>query len=427
MLRKLLFILLISGVPLATIILVTVYHVSPTYQDVHFFRTFPPLLSSFASLSALYALCLLVLFYLVNANNKSLKDKLQQSENANQETIRQNKELQRQIDVLSAIREASLVLTQDVDFQTIIKKVLNIAYQLSCPICSSYADEITLFVKDEVSGKLMPLAQRKSDKIIFEEELEPKSVDWRNVKETLEYSRVFFASDGEIHDFTLPLIADRETVGVLKVKTSIIAAEGEGGRDHIEQRIKELQDYLTAFSSILSLSIKTPLLYSKSITDGLTGLYTKRHLLNELPLYFEIAARHIEPFSMLMFDVDHFKRINDTHGHLTGDTALKEVANLLQQTTRKTSSAYRYGGEEFAVILPGSSKEESFAFAERLRKKIENHTFSTANGEKIQVTISCGVSEYEKSMRDFKDIIIKADSALYQAKENGRNQSVMAE
>ena len=424
MLRKLIYILLISAVPLTTIILVTVYHASPAYQDVHFFRTFPPLLSSFASLSALYALCLLVLFYLVNANNKSLKEKLQLSENANQEAIQQNKELQRQIDVLSAIREASLVLTQDVDFQTIIKKVLNIVYQLSCPICSSHADEITLFVKDEVSEKLLPLAQRKSDKIIFEEELDPKSIDWRNVKETMEYSRVFFASDGEIHDFTLPLIADREAVGVLKVKTTILPSE-DGGRK-IEERIKELQEHLTAFSSILSLSIKTPLLYSKSITDGLTQLYTKRHLLNELPLYFEIAARHIEPFSMLMFDVDHFKKINDTYGHLTGDTVLKEVANLLQQTTKKTSSAYRYGGEEIAVILPGSSKEEAFAFAERLRKKIEAHTFSTSNGEKINVTISCGVSEYEKSMRDFKDIIIKADNALYQAKENGRNQSVMA-
>ncbi|MFA5795098.1 MAG: GGDEF domain-containing protein [Candidatus Brocadiia bacterium] len=425
MIRKLFYILFISAVPLATIIIVAAYHSSSSYQDASFFRIFPPLLSSFASLTSLYTLCLIALFYYINSSNKILKEKIQTLENGNNDIICQNKELRRQIDILSAIREASLVLTQDVDFQTIIKKVLNIAYQLTCPISSSIADEITLFLKDEISGKLRPHAQRKANKVIFEEELDIKTIDWRNVNETLEYSRMFFASDGEMHDFTLPLIADRETVGVLKVKTDIIAQDKNNSR--IEEKIKELQDYLTAFSSILALSVKTPLLYSKAITDGLTQLYTKRHLLNELPIYFEIASRHIEPFSMVMFDVDYFKKINDTYGHLTGDMVLKEIANILHQTIRKSSPAYRYGGEEIAIILPGTTKVEAFDFAERLRKKIEGHKFTSNNADQINVTISCGVAEYEKSMEDFKDIIIKADNALYSAKENGRNQSIMTE
>ncbi|MFH1228456.1 MAG: GGDEF domain-containing protein [Planctomycetota bacterium] len=425
MIRKLFYMLFLSVVPLTTIILVALYHTSSSYQDASFFRIFPPLLTAFASLTSLYALCLIALFYYVNSSNKTLKEKLQMLENGNNDIIYQNKELRRQIDILSAIREASLVLTQDVDFQTIIKKVLTIAYQLTSPICSSNADEITLFLKDEVSGKLQPHAQRKEDKVIFEEELDLKLIDWRNVNEAMEYNRIFFASDGEIYDFTLPLIADRETAGVLKVKTAILTQEKNSAK--IEERIKELQEYLAAFSSILALSVKTPLLYSKAITDGLTKLYTKRHLLNELPIYFEIASRHIEPFSMVMLDVDNFKKINDTYGHVTGDKILKEVADILQQAVRKSYPAYRYGGEEIAIILPGTSKDESFSFAEKLRKRIEDRTFISDNGERINVTISCGVSEYNKSMKDFKDIVIQADNALYRAKENGRNQSIMAE
>ena len=126
-----------------------------------------------------------------------------------------------------------------------------------------------------------------------------------------------------------------------------------------------------------------------------------------------------------MFDIAHFKKVNDTYGHLTGDVVLKGVSETLKATLRATSTAYRYGGEEIAIILPLSSKEDARVFAERLRKKIESQNFVSDTGQKLKVTISLGVAEYKAEMADFKELISQADTALYRAKQGGRNQTIV--
>jgi diguanylate cyclase (GGDEF)-like protein len=449
MLKQVLLLALIISIPLVTLVLAAAYHFSPAYLNNSFFGGFPALLTAFSSLCAVYCVCLMVLAFFLNDRNKALYAKNDAMAKNHTDVITQNKILSARVDLLSATREISLIITHEVDFQKILGKSLEIIAQMinssfisiehseSKGKVSDDKEEITIFLKDEISGRLVPQAQRRGSSTIFEDGLSVQSTDWRNVNESLEHSRLFFSADGEILDFTIPLMADRDTVGVLKAKVPA------GANTSQENYIKHLQDNLMELARVLALAVKTPMLYNRAITDGLTGLYTKRHLFTELPVYMEISRRHDTKLSFVMFDIDHFKKVNDTYGHLTGDVVLKGVSETLKQTLRATSTAYRYGGEEIAIILPLTNKENAGVFAERLRKKIESQSFiAVASGEtpqgpggirpegresnkKIKVTISLGVAEYNDAMTDFKELISQADTALYRAKQSGRNQTVI--
>jgi diguanylate cyclase len=154
-----------------------------------------------------------------------------------------------------------------------------------------------------------------------------------------------------------------------------------------------------------------------SRNDGLTGVYNRRYWEQRLLEEFDRCQRSSENACVMMVDLDHFKKINDTYGHLAGDDVLKEIGKLLNQL-RTSDISGRYGGEEFAVLLPNSSLEESSQVAERLRQKIENSQF----GEVVGCTISIGIASLQKSDVDAYKWLDNADKALYKAKENGRNQ-----
>jgi two-component system cell cycle response regulator len=162
-------------------------------------------------------------------------------------------------------------------------------------------------------------------------------------------------------------------------------------------------------------------IYRMTIIDGLTQVHVKRYLLESLDKELMRARRHQRDLSFLMLDIDHFKKINDVHGHLAGDYVLKEVARLIQQRIRRDEVLARYGGEEFAVILPETTLEGACALAEGLREKIEQSRF-VFQGETIRVTISIGAAMLIEDHRTSLDLIKKADEKLYEAKRAGRNR-----
>jgi diguanylate cyclase len=151
--------------------------------------------------------------------------------------------------------------------------------------------------------------------------------------------------------------------------------------------------------------------------DGLTGVFSRRYWEQRLLEEFSRCQRSGDNACVMMLDLDHFKKINDTYGHLAGDDVLKEVGKLLNQL-RTSDISGRYGGEEFAVLLPNSNLEESLQVAERLRQEIENTQF----GDVVGCTISIGIAPLKKSYVDAYKWLGKADKALYQAKESGRNR-----
>lgn len=152
-------------------------------------------------------------------------------------------------------------------------------------------------------------------------------------------------------------------------------------------------------------------------TDSLTGLYNKRKLKSDLEEQINLYNRHNDEFSLIMMDIDHFKTINDTYGHETGDEILAKVGEMFKAYTRAEDKVYRYGGEEFCVIMPKTGKEEAIKAGERLREVLSSYS---ENGLP-KFTMSAGVSNYSAG-ETACDTIKRADNALYEAKNNGRNR-----
>lgn len=161
-------------------------------------------------------------------------------------------------------------------------------------------------------------------------------------------------------------------------------------------------------------------IYRMTIIDGLTCIHNKRYLVEQLERELSRASRHRRPLALVMIDIDYFKDVNDTFGHLAGDHVLKEIAQLAKCRLRPDDVIARYGGEEFAVVLPETKLSGGILIAQELRQMVEDETFSFED-EEIQVTISCGVSEFAADWR-CHDFLSDADQKLYEAKRSGRNR-----
>ena len=161
-----------------------------------------------------------------------------------------------------------------------------------------------------------------------------------------------------------------------------------------------------------------------SITDELTGLSNRRCFDTTFEKEYLRASRYSNKLTLVMFDIDHFKSVNDTYGHQCGDFILKQVANAALQTFRKTDTVFRYGGEEFAVILTETDIEQSIIPLERFRKTIETLGLTYQNQE-IQVTVSIGACQFQDEFMTKEIFLQKTDQALYEAKNSGRNKCIL--
>lgn len=165
-------------------------------------------------------------------------------------------------------------------------------------------------------------------------------------------------------------------------------------------------------------------IYRTIILDGLTGVHTKRYFLEFLDREMARCTRYGRPLSLLMFDVDHFKKVNDECGHLAGDSVLRELAGLVKgRMIRKEELVARWGGEEFVVVLPESARAKALLFAEKMREMIADHPFRF-DGRQMAITVSVGVVEMSGEMTEPDQFIQAADTRLYTAKGTGRNRVV---
>jgi len=187
-------------------------------------------------------------------------------------------------------------------------------------------------------------------------------------------------------------------------------------------RLRQGREELAAINE--TLREKNVELHEISITDSLTRLYNRKHLMETLDKEVSRCQRHNHKFSLLVIDIDHFKTYNDTYGHLAGDEVLSRLASVFKESIRSSDYAARYGGEEFIIMLPEIGPEQGVEAAERIRHKVAEQRFG-GEGESIKVTISVGVASYPESGEDAESVIRKADEALYEAKERGRNQVVL--
>ena len=189
-------------------------------------------------------------------------------------------------------------------------------------------------------------------------------------------------------------------------------------RMRVHLKIKHLQD---------DLKRSNELLLELSNTDHLTGLFNRRFLMEALDKEVQRARRKDGQVALLMLDIDHFKRVNDTHGHLQGDVVLQKVALHIQKELRSYDTAARYGGEEFVALLPDTSLKEAFNVADRIRLSVQGMRFAGSLANE-QVTVSLGVALFPSPCFDDIDGLLRAaDEALYQAKERGRNRVIISD
>lgn len=177
-----------------------------------------------------------------------------------------------------------------------------------------------------------------------------------------------------------------------------------------KERVEKLNDQLKVISRV----------------DGLTGLYNRRYWQERFEREFKLTVRNKKPTSVLILDIDHFKKVNDTHGHQAGDKVIQSLAMLIRKATRETDISGRYGGEEFVVLLPDTTTERATIVAERLRLAVERYIVKHEELE-LRVTISAGIAEFEHHYERPLSWLEAADQALYKAKESGRNKVIVSQ
>ena len=217
---------------------------------------------------------------------------------------------------------------------------------------------------------------------------------------------------------SIPLMIEKEVVGVLNI-------------NDVDQDSFNVGDlgFILNLSELIAMSISNAVLYEQTkklaVTDGLTGISNRPNMEQSLLSEFGRSMRYNAPLSVVLLDVDHFKHVNDSYGHQKGDEILVTFASVLKKFCRANDIAARYGGEEFLMILPQSNAQGAFKIAERVREEIMKMSF-VGNDSKFSVTTSCGVAELNRGyMKNTDQLINVADNAMYEAKNSGRNKTII--
>lgn len=223
----------------------------------------------------------------------------------------------------------------------------------------------------------------------------------------------------------LEFVLHAVNTGLEKVR---LKRENRLHREHLEEEVQrrtaELRQEIVARKLIEEDLRRSEMRYRElSLTDELTGLYNARHFFRQVQAEVERALRYNSPLSLCVIDIDNFKRYNDTYGHLCGDAVLSELGRIIQKLIRDADSAYRYGGEEFIIVLPETIREEAARVAERIRVTFFEHTFYPKDGEGVHVSISLGVTSYCPG-ESVSTLVDRADRNMYAAKKCGRNATI---
>ena len=287
-----------------------------------------------------------------------------------------------------------------------------------------------IFVRDPITNDVLNLETSKHEKtekklsIPVNAPVATKLLAM-NKPVTISYLKNFVGNDKNLKileslspTLIIPLVEKANHLSGILILQERIAIEEETTYTEYEQNM------IMSIASLATVAINNASLLEMSSTDMMTHLRLKYFFFNQLTEAIDRAFQAEENIAVLMFDIDFFKKFNDTYGHECGDFVLISVANIIKSSLRETDIASRYGGEEFTVLLRKGKKAEAMKVAERIRKKIEEYDF-VYNDQHLHVTVSGGVSVFDKDTNpvELPNIFVnQADSGLYMSKNNGRNQ-----
>lgn len=219
--------------------------------------------------------------------------------------------------------------------------------------------------------------------------------------------------------YFIPLTDKQQTIGAVLVENK--------SRENMEAIEKDIfKVVLDTITIVLQDQINKDKLSAAVYTDGLTGLLNRACMTKQLPELLHLHKSIDQPFSLVIMDIDHFKKVNDNYGHISGDNCLKQISSYIRQETRgDTDKIFRYGGEEILIFLNRTSSTDALRRVETIRNGITRLPIKSDTGQIFTVTASFGISEYPTNGDDIDTLIKKADSALYTAKKSGRNRTIV--
>lgn len=235
------------------------------------------------------------------------------------------------------------------------------------------------------------------------------SDEWNNFASQIHYLR-------ELQSSFIPLGIQNKQIGFLML-----------AKNKDDEYTQDEWRFLSTIAHYFSVTLENSQLYNLAITDPLTGLFNRRYFDNRLEREIEKAQRRNMPLTLLMLDLDHFKNVNDTHGHPAGDDVLRETAARITEAAGETSVCCRYGGEEFTVLLPDTERKTASAVAERIRELMSSKLFDLDTPDvkaKVGLTISGGLASFPFDAAEPEALVERADQALYLAKAQGRDRIV---
>ncbi|MCC6465125.1 MAG: GGDEF domain-containing protein, partial [Planctomycetes bacterium] len=333
----------------------------------------------------------------------------------NDDVAKERTRMIRSLDLASAAQQVSMAIKQDTDFQRILSVVLEQLEHFS------RADTISVFTLDDHSHPVVR-AERRNGIDRFPPQLAADGVERSLVDDAARAGRPVRSLNEATGEFVLAVyFATPEGVrGVVRVARNV--ADDVDFRDEMpafEQAVGQLV-------RMVSLGLKTASIWDRAIKDEKTGLYNANHYAEQMRKYAAQARRSGQPLALIMLDIDKFKHVNDTYGHLAGDKVLAQVAQLLMREARESDTPFRYGGEELCVICAATTAEEAALAAERMRQVIACTEFHDDRGRLLPVSASFGVAQFDpEAMATEKDLKELCDQALYHGKQNGRNVVVL--
>lgn len=334
-----------------------------------------------------------------------------------------SKELDRQMFNLSILFNVGKAMNFINDLTKLLKLILDKAIEVT------HCEKGSLMLLDEETTELVVRVVRGIDPIT-EEKIASGEIQCTRIKpgegvagKVVKTGKPLTLDDTQTEQFKhsatsrvssimcLPLMLNGIPIGVINMTN-----KKEG------QKFNESDlELMTTLSDQAAVAINNAQLYELAVTDGLTKLFIHRYFQQKLYSELRRSERYKHKTSVIITDIDHFKKFNDTYGHQTGDFVLEEVARVFKKSVRDIDIPCRYGGEEFSLILPETDSLGALTMAERIREDVEKHEFKDTKGKVYKVRISVGVSTYPDNAKEQASLIKAADNALYQSKEGGRN------
>ena len=346
------------------------------------------------------------------------------SHNMDKEILEQSTYYEKRIYDLEQLIDIAKSFCSTLDFSNLLESIVYIC------MAQMHVLGAEIFVRDPITNDVLNLETSKTDNkenklsIPVNSPVASKLLTM-NKPVTVAYLKEFIGEDQDLKTLEslsptliVPLVEKANHLSGILILQERIAIEEETTYTEYEQSM------IMSIASLATVAINNASLLEMSSTDMMTHLRLKYFFFNQLTEAIDKAFETEENIAVLMFDIDFFKKFNDTYGHECGDFVLISVANIIKSSLRESDIASRYGGEEFTVLLRKGNKEEAMKVAERIRQKIEEYDF-VYNDQHLHVTVSCGVSVFDKKTNpvELPNIFVnQADSGLYMSKNNGRNQ-----